>query len=123
MARFSTLTMDTTHLATWGLEPLAAYTHWQERVRHVHLSNFDGHEHRRPETGQLRLDRLLSQMAHDGYQGAVTLELHPDALDAGREDDHVVSLLANSLSICRKWAAWSPSSILEPAHPAPYPGR
>ncbi len=38
-------------------------------------------------------------------RGAVSLELHPDTLDAGREDDHIVGLLAESLRRCREWAA------------------
>jgi sugar phosphate isomerase/epimerase len=105
IVRFPALTMDTTHLGTWGLEPVEVYFHLQGRVRHVHLSNFDGKEHRRPEDGRLRLDRLLAGLASDGYQGAVTLELQPDALSAGSPDDQVAALLTDSLTHCRAWAA------------------
>jgi hypothetical protein len=35
----------------------------------------------------------------------VTLELHPDALDAGQADGHIVDLLHTSVDACRRWAA------------------
>lgn len=103
--RFPHLTLDTTHLGTWGLDPAEVYARWQGHVRHVHLSNFDGQEHCRPEQGHLRLDRLLTCLAADRYDGAVTLELRPEVLEAGGSDEHVVNLLAESLSRCRGWAA------------------
>lgn len=101
IVRFPHLTLDTTHLGTWGLDPTEVYGQLGGRVRHVHLSNFDGREHRRPEDGHLRLDRLLNRLAEDGYGGAVSLELSPDALDAGRSDQEVLELLAKSLGYCR----------------------
>jgi len=102
--RFPSLTMDTTHLGTWGIDPSAAYAHWRDKVGHIHLSNFDGREHRRPEAGQLKLDQLLARLAEDGYAGAISFELHPDALEAGAPDKRVVTLLSESLSQCRAWA-------------------
>lgn len=105
IARFPALTLDTTHLGTWSLEPADVYPRLDGRVRHIHLSNFDGREHRRPETGKLALDRLLALLAAGGYNGAVTLELHPDALDAGQDDSQVVALLTNSLTWCRQKAS------------------
>lgn len=104
LVRFTSLTLDTTHLGTWGMEPLEVYPALKGYVKHVHLSNYDGHEHRRPETGHLHLGPLLARMAADGYDGAITLELHPDALDAGKEDARVVALLTHSLAQCRMWA-------------------
>lgn len=104
LARFPALTMDTTHLGTWGLEPVEVYQQWGQRVRHLHLSNFNGHEHRRPEDGHLHLDRLLAAMASDGYQGLISLELTPGALDAGCSDEEMVTSLSASLDCCRAWA-------------------
>lgn len=104
ITRFPSLTMDTTHLATWGLDPTEVYARWRERVRHIHLSNFDGREHRRPEAGHVPLDRLLARLAADGYSDAVCLELHPDTLEAGADDARVIELLRNSLRLCREWA-------------------
>ncbi len=105
MGRFSTLTLDTTHLGTWGLDPNQAYAQLQEKVHHLHLSNFDGREHRLPQNGHLALDRLLAQMTTTGYQGLICLELHPESLEAGSPDDRVVKLLVTSLNHCRRWAA------------------
>lgn len=102
ITRFPHITMDTTHLGTWGLDPLEAYDRWGQRVKHVHLSNFDGSEHRRPEDGSLRLNALLARMAADGYSNSISLELHPDALEAGAPDSRIVDLLRGSLYYCRK---------------------
>ena len=102
ITRFPHLTLDTTHLGTWGLDPLEAYDRWGQRVKHVHLSNFDGSEHRRPEDGSLRLGALLSRMASDGYSYSISLELQPDALEAGAPDSRIVDLLRGSLYFCRK---------------------
>ena len=101
-ARFPRLTLDTTHLGTWGLDPTEVYAQLAGRVCHVHLSNFDGQEHRRPETGHLRLDRLLGRLAADGFAGTVTLELSPDTLGAGQPDAAVLSRLRGSLDYCRQ---------------------
>lgn len=104
--RFPHLTLDTTHLGTWGLEPVEVYTQLAGRVAHIHLSNYKGgREHLRPETGRLKLDRLLARLAADGYSGAISLELQPDVLDAGQPDGKVVKRMADSLTYCRAWAA------------------
>lgn len=104
MMQFPSLTMDTTHLGTWGLEPVDVYAHWGSKVQHVHLSNYDGREHRRPETGHLKLDALLASMARDDYAGCISLELHPDSLESGESDETVVNHMINSLNHCRRWA-------------------
>jgi sugar phosphate isomerase/epimerase len=101
MQRFPAITMDTTHLGTWGWQPVEAYARFAGRVRHVHLSNYDGKEHRRPEMGYLHLDKLLALMAAEGYPGAISLELHPDALAAGQPDAQVIECMAGSLDFCR----------------------
>ncbi len=104
ITRFPHITMDTTHLGTWGLDPAEIYFRWRDRVKHVHLSNFNGREHRRPEDGHLRLDQLLARLAQFNYSHAVSLELHPDALSAGSADDGIVARLKASLDQCRQWA-------------------
>lgn len=105
MLRFAHITLDTTHLGTWGLEPVEVLPLLGGRVSHVHLSNYDGREHRRPEDGHLGLDRFLQALAADGYRGCVSLELHPDALDAGADDDRVLERMATSLAWCRATVA------------------
>lgn len=102
ITRFPHITLDTTHLATWGLNPVEAYERWGQRIKHVHLSNFDGSEHRRPEVGFLRLGALLAIMAADGYGYSISLELQPDSLEAGAPDSRIVDLLRGSLYFCRE---------------------
>jgi sugar phosphate isomerase/epimerase len=103
ICRFESITLDTTHLGTWGLDPIAVYEQLDGRVTHIHLINFDGREHLRPESGNLQLDRFMKRVSADGYIGAITLELHPEALDAGEADQVIVGNMARSLQICRRW--------------------
>lgn len=79
------LTLDTTHIGTRGWDLLAVYERLKERIVHVHMSNFDGNEHRLPEDGHLPLGKLLQRLARDGYRGAVTLEVGPEVLEAEDE--------------------------------------
>ena len=95
------LTLDTTHLGTWGLDLLAFYEQIKKRVVHVHLSDFDGREHRLPGSGQLPLAALLQRLVRDGYGGAISVELHPDALQAENEDQ-VRAHLHEVLAFCRE---------------------
>jgi hypothetical protein len=103
---FPRLMLDTTHLATKGLDPLMIYERVRERVVHVHLSNarWEGRrvrEHRRLEDGFLPLDTLISRLAQDGYDGVATVELHPDALEA--DDEEKVRLhLRQQIAFCRR---------------------
>nr|HID14842.1 sugar phosphate isomerase/epimerase [Anaerolineae bacterium] len=103
--RFPHLTLDTTHLGTWGLDPLAVYRRLRERVAHVHLSNHDGREHRSPPDGRLPLGELLRRLARDGYQGAITVESGPDALDAG-DEAQCLAALCRALEFCRSHFEW-----------------
>jgi sugar phosphate isomerase/epimerase len=100
LERFSHLTLDTTHLGTWGLDPLAAYERLRERVAHVHLSNFDDQEHRLPDAGRLPLAELLRAMARDGYAGTITVELDPNAWDVSDEGVCLAGL-RRALAFCR----------------------
>jgi sugar phosphate isomerase/epimerase len=74
------LTLDTTHWATKKIDPLDAYRAAGERVAHVHLSNYDGDEHKLPHKGSLNLKTLLRAMAADGYNRTISLELSPFSL-------------------------------------------
>jgi sugar phosphate isomerase/epimerase len=102
IARFPHLTLDTTHLGTWGMDPVAVYEQLRERVAHVHLSNFDGREHRSPPDGRLRLAALLRRLADDGYQGVVTVETGPDALHA-EDRNRCLAALRRALAFCREY--------------------
>lgn len=97
--RFPHVTLDTTHWATWGADPLAVYGELKSRVRHVHLSNYDGREHRSPPNGPLPLADLLQALADDSYQGAISVECHPEALDAD-DDEECLTALSKAASFC-----------------------
>ncbi len=98
------LTLDTTHWATKGVDPLDAYRAAGGRVCHVHLSNYDGREHRLPHRGRLDLARLLQTMAADHFAGTISLELQPEALNYTDEFSLRQNLL-ESLTFCREHLA------------------
>jgi sugar phosphate isomerase/epimerase len=101
LARFPHLTLDTTHVGTWGLDPVAVYEQLRERVVHVHLSNYDGREHRSPPDGCLPLADLLRRMARDGYRGVTTVETGPEAMDAA-DETKCLAALRRALAFCRE---------------------
>ncbi|MEJ2208998.1 MAG: sugar phosphate isomerase/epimerase [Anaerolineae bacterium] len=94
------LTLDTTHVGTWGLDLLAVYEQLKARIVHVHLSDFDGNEHRLPGSGHLPLGGLLQRLVRDGYEGAVTLELGPEVLEA-EDESRVRTHLRRVVQFCR----------------------
>jgi len=100
LLRFPHLTLDTTHLGTWGLDPLAVYQKLRYRLAHVHLSNFDGREHRPPADGDLPLSKLLRRLASERYRGAISVESHPQALEA-EEEERCRLALRRALAFCR----------------------
>lgn len=101
LVRFHHLTLDTTHLGTWGQDPLAVYDQLRERIAHVHLSNFDGREHRLLADGHLPLAELLRRMARDGYQGVITVETGPEVLGA-KDEAKCLTELRRALAFCRE---------------------
>lgn len=98
------LTLDTTHWATHGVDPLVAYRAAARRVAHVHLSNYDGREHRLPHRGRLDLGALLRAMAADGFAGTICAELHPDALEF-QDGTALRRNLRETVAFCRKHLA------------------
>ncbi len=102
MRRFPHVVLDTTHLGTWGLDPLAVYGLLQDRIVHVHLSNFaEGKEHRPPTDGHLALGDFLRALAQDGYAGTVSVEGEPASF---RADDaaECLAALRRALAFCRE---------------------
>lgn len=97
----SYLTLDTTHWGTFSIDPLDAYRAAGSRVVLVHLSNYDGREHRLPHRGKLDLGGFLHTLSADGFTGMVTVEVSPDALQF---KDHIALRrnLLDSLQFCRQ---------------------
>lgn len=108
LARFPHLTLDTTHIGTWGADLLETYGRLADRVAHVHLSNYDGREHRPPPDGWLALDVLLRRLAVDGFRGTVSVECNPEAFEA--EDPRACrAALERALAFCRQHYSAAPS--------------
>lgn len=109
LLRFPHLTLDTTHIGTWGWDLMVVYEQLKSRVAHVHLSNFDGQEHRLPPDGRLSLDVLLHRLAQGGFQGAVSVECGPEVFHA--EDENLCrEALARTLAFCRHHYSIAPAS-------------
>jgi sugar phosphate isomerase/epimerase len=95
------LTLDTTHWATKGVNPVDAYRAAMGRVTHIHLSNYDGYEHRLPHKGQLDLGGFLRTLTADNYRGTISLELEPGALEFA-DAAAMRRNLQDSLNFCRE---------------------
>lgn len=93
------LNLDTTHLATWGLDILGIYEAHKHKIRHTHLSNYNGKEHRLPWDGEAPLGELLRRMARDQFDGIVCVELDPEPLEAA-DEEKVVENLRRSYAFC-----------------------
>jgi sugar phosphate isomerase/epimerase len=95
------LTLDTTHWGTKGVDPLTAYRAAQGRVCHVHLSNYDGEEHRLPQKGHLDLAAFLHALASDNFDGTISLEVGPDVLGY-TDHTRLLQNLKDCLRFCRE---------------------
>ena len=100
LRRLPALTLDTTHVATWGVDLLETYEVLAPHVAHVHLSNYDGRQHRLPQDGSLALGPFLTALRRRGYEGAIVVELQPDALGAG-DEGRVRARLSETVAFCR----------------------
>ena len=73
---FPDVTLDTSHLAVAGLDPVETLSRLGDRLAHVHLSNnagkgWDSHL----PLDQLDLGRFLEALATRGFEGAISLEI------------------------------------------------
>ncbi|UCC61878.1 MAG: sugar phosphate isomerase/epimerase [Anaerolineae bacterium] len=101
-AQLRHLTLDTTHLGTWGLDILDVYEQVADRVAHVHLSNFrDGYEHLRLDDGHLPLGAFLERL-RGRFQGTVAVELNPASLEA-EDEGKVRAHLRATVEFCRQY--------------------
>jgi sugar phosphate isomerase/epimerase len=91
------MTLDTAHLGTFDLDLLDSLRFFDGRVGNVHLSDLRSvphwllrqprlhsyyRQHQLPGTGVLPLRELLRDLKQRGFQGPITYELSPLALDA-----------------------------------------
>ena len=101
LARFPALTFDTAHIATWGVDLEKAYQAVADRVVHVHLSNYNGRQHRLPHDGRLDLGDFLALLRRRGFAGVIVVELEPDSMGAG-DDVRVHERLVQAVTFCRE---------------------
>ena len=76
------VTFDTCHAGANRQDLIACYEIVRPLLRNVHLSDVVWREgvpvtHRLPGEGELPLGDFLARLARDGYDGLVTLEMHP----------------------------------------------
>jgi sugar phosphate isomerase/epimerase len=115
------VTFDTCHAGANGQDLIACYEIVRPLLRNVHLSDVVWREgvpvtHRLPGEGELPLREFLARLASDGYDGLITVELHPAQVGlVGRA--HQARRLRKALEFVR-------SAIDQPTpHPTPTPER
>lgn len=110
LRRFPNLVLDSTHWGTCGVEPVEVYRALKEQVIHVHLSNYDGREHRMPAKGKLRLDLLLQEMGRSGFGGVIAVEVEPGAVAEGDwSEAHLRQALSSAAAEVRQHLMAHPS--------------
>jgi sugar phosphate isomerase/epimerase len=77
------VTFDTTHVGTTGQDIPNIYDTFKGTIANIHLSDYDGiTQHLLPGRGKLPLKKFLKLLKNDGYDGFITLETHPFAMQA-----------------------------------------
>lgn len=96
------LTLDTTHWGTWDTQPIDALRRANGHVRHIHLSNFNGHEHTMLEDGFLDLAAVLEYVNDSPNEISVTFESHPEALDY-QDEAKILHNMRKVVTFCREY--------------------
>lgn len=116
IAFFPNVCLDTTHCGTTGSDLLAVYEQLAHRVRHIHLSDYDGrYQHRSIDRGHLPLASFLRSVISHGYEGVLVVELDPGGLPV-QDEVKVEAELRRNLEFCRQHLGHSaPSDTVMPA--------
>jgi sugar phosphate isomerase/epimerase len=88
------VTFDTCHAGANGQDLLECYAIVKPVMRNVHLSDVAWHggvarTHRLPGTGSLPLPAFLAALVRDGYDGLITLEIHPSQMGLIGRQRHI----------------------------------
>ena len=98
---YRSVTLDVSHAATAGVDPLDLARRLGRRLRHLHLSDSLGSfrdEHLVPGRGTQPCAEVRRHLAREGYGGSVTIEVGTRKLEpAQREED-----LREALEFCRR---------------------
>ena len=98
---FPDVTLDTSHLAVSGIDPVEAAARLGDRLAHVHLSNNAGKgwdSHLPLDQGVLDLGRFLGALAAGGFRGAISLEI--DLRDHLDDDQALRRILSRNRELC-----------------------
>jgi sugar phosphate isomerase/epimerase len=111
---YANVTMDLSHCAVAGLDPLEMMEQLGDRLRHLHLTDASGSardEHLVPGRGNQPCGEVLERLAAQDFEGAVVLEINTRraASRADRRRD-----LEESLAFARLWLA-APEPAFRPA--------
>lgn len=101
--RFPALVLDTSHLAVSRIDLLEAYERYRAKVVHFHVSNNAGKgwdSHLPVYEGVLPLEKLLGEVANDGFAGTVSLEL--DLRRFIHDDEATHDVLVRNREFCEK---------------------
>lgn len=99
--RFPNLVLDTSHLAVARFDVIEAFRRYKRKVVHFHLSNNAGKgwdSHLPVDEGILPIDRLLQEIAADGFAGSISLEL--DLRPYLDDDDAIKEVLVRNREFC-----------------------
>ncbi len=98
---FPDVTLDTSHLAVSGIDPVEAAARLGDRLAHVHLSNNAGKgwdSHLPLDEGVLDLGPFLEALAARGFRGAISLEI--DLRDHLDDDQALRGILSRNRDLC-----------------------
>ncbi|HEV8192026.1 MAG TPA: sugar phosphate isomerase/epimerase [Ktedonobacterales bacterium] len=110
------VTFDTCHAGANGEDLLECYELVRPALRNVHLSDLIWKEgrpvtHVLPGDGELHLERFLAALARDGYNGFITMEIHPREVGLFGRNRHLERL--------RKAVTFVRTAIAQPAVESP----
>ena len=101
LTQFQYLTLDTTHVGACRTDLLDFYDQIKAQVAHIHLSNYNGHQHQLLSNGVLPLSVFLKRLVEDDFTGLISLELNAFGLQA--EDEAALRQnLRASLAFCHE---------------------
>lgn len=95
-------TFDTTHLGTFGVDPVVGFMSFFKtgRLKNVHISDYDeSRSHLFLGRGNLPVARLLNTMRRLGYDEMITLEISPEELPRTRQ--WMIKMMGYQLSLMR----------------------
>lgn len=105
LLELSSLALDTTNLGTWDIQPARVWSLMEKHTGHIHLSNFDEGGRRPLDEGKIYMDFLMIQVVSSRYKGTLSIEMDPEALEAGGPDERVIAQMQRSLKYIRDYVA------------------